>query len=244
MASALSDRNNPLCFEVGLTVTWLKQFPSHSHLHFHWDLQRNHSHLWQKAKRVYHAKCNPEWWRGPWVRQALNWGPQFHRLLHWQAPIQLKCPLSSKRGAREELISQRASGTITLMKCRISPRTLQSRSADFYNYSVTFKRVNNLLTSSSSQSLWSLILIYSLCCHHLPPPPVFLVVQQHFLSCALCILHISVLCRLLSVLHALGSVLKCLPRSLAGCLDLFGEHLEAQSLLCQMRLRICCNKWS
>lgn len=40
----------------------------------------------------------------------------FHTPLLWRAPTQLKCPLSSRRGARGELISQRTSGNHRINK--------------------------------------------------------------------------------------------------------------------------------
>lgn len=60
------------------------------------------------------------------------------------------------------------------------------------------------------------------------------------LPCVLCIFHISVICVCCFLLSKpLGSVLMCLPWSLADCLELFGEHLEAQ----RPPLHICCNKF-
>lgn len=86
----------------------------------------------EEPESVYHTKCSSEKKKPPVAR----WRTLFHRLLHRQAPSQLTGALSSRRGAGEEVISQWASGTITLMEsCIRSGEALKSLSVKFHNYS-------------------------------------------------------------------------------------------------------------
>ncbi len=126
------------------------------------------------------------------------------------------------------------------MERRISPGT----TGWLLQLPVTFKQVNNHLTSSNSQSSdrsrWLLP----------PPPPAsssscFSCCAVAFLAfCIMYIPHLSDMCLLLPPPCTLGGVLMCLPRSLAGCLGSFGERSRAQCVVCQIRLHICSNKWS
>ncbi len=157
-------------------------------LHFHCDLQHLHSHLW-KSQGGELCQVQSRALERPRGSTGFKLRSLFHTLLHWRAPTQLKCPLSSKRGAREAVISQRAAETITLMERRISPRMLKSRSVDFYNHSSrSIKIWHASRLNPSDHSCWftpsaATILLLLL---------VF-VMPWHFLSCALCIFHISVI---------------------------------------------------
>ena len=99
-----------LVVEVDLTAVRLQQSPPNVYPHFTGTLQHIHSPLVKPARGCTTASAIQSERRGPAVRWAWNWGLLFYTLLHWQAPTRLKCPLSSRRGASEEVISQRGIG--------------------------------------------------------------------------------------------------------------------------------------
>lgn len=137
----------------------------------------------------------------------------FHTLLSWRATRQLKCPLSSRRGAKVEVISQQALGTVTLIEHCFSPRKLELLS-DLIQLLVTVKQVNNNLKGSGS-IVCSLVLI-----SHCAASLLLLFSCCAVTFLALCIMYIPYLSDmylLLCALGTLGGVLMCLPVNLAGC---------------------------